>query len=424
MFNTSKGGMINNILNRFITQITLDHVIKDGEYYSDPEEIKIIAVTKAKKWTRKRSIQPILYNRWQSRYSSLESIANNTFSSIMDPISKEELSHVLKHLSNHKAAGPSGIPNEFWKHAGKHIKETLRTLLNNCLLQNDIPKEWKKASIILIPKPKNWKGNIDITRLIILIETARKILTRILTDRISCICSKQNILKGHNISVLRDTNTTVPIHTLNCIAEHAREFKKEAWFIFQDMKKAYNSVEWEALKALLIRIKMNPDFIILLENLHNNRTNNIITEFGLSQDYQVEDGLDQRETHSPILWRIFYDPLLCEIQEKHSSDGYTLNHKWQPNIQKTTIQNKQFTINHIAFVDDTCWIANSQQSALNILNTAHNFFEFVDIEINFDKSEILRIYHTDNILSSLILDDKKTNIKILDPTQSARYLEV
>ena len=79
---------------------------------------------------------------------------------------------------------------------------------------------------------------------------------------------------------------------MNCIAEHAREFKKEAWFIFQNMKKAYDSVGWEALKASLICIKMNPDFIILLENLHNNRTNNIITEFGLSQDYQVEDGLD------------------------------------------------------------------------------------------------------------------------------------
>ena len=54
MFNTSKGGMINNILNRSTMRITLDHVIEDGEYYSDPEEIKMIAVTKAKKWTRKK----------------------------------------------------------------------------------------------------------------------------------------------------------------------------------------------------------------------------------------------------------------------------------------------------------------------------------------------------------------------------------
>ena len=146
----------------------------------------------------------------------------------MDSISELEFATALRDAPINKAAGPSNIPSEFWKKAGKKTKEALRILLNTCLSQKDIPNEWKKATIILIPKSKNWQGNVNITRPITLIETARKILTRILTDRIATVCHSKEILKGNNISVLKNTSTHVPIHTINNIAEHAREYNKEA----------------------------------------------------------------------------------------------------------------------------------------------------------------------------------------------------
>ncbi|KAG9292537.1 hypothetical protein G9A89_006908 [Geosiphon pyriformis] len=105
-----------------------------------------------------------------------------------------------------------------------------------------MPKEWRIAQVILIPKPKKWSGNIDITRLITLIESTRKILTKILTARISKACELHNVLKNYNTSVLKNISTAVPIHVINTVAEHAREFGNEAWFTFQDMKKAYDSI--------------------------------------------------------------------------------------------------------------------------------------------------------------------------------------
>ena len=322
---------------------------------------------------------------------SINIIKDNTFISVMDPISETEFSKALTSSPHNKAPGPSNIPSELWKYAGKNTKSALHNLFNKCIQEENIPEEWKNATIILIPKPKQWKGNIDITRPITLLETARKILTRILTDRISALCSKHNILRGNNISVLKDTNTTVPIHTINNVMEHAREFKNDLWLTFQDMRKAYDSVGWIPIKMALQRIKMDDRFIQLLSKIHNERHNNIMTEFGPSPTYKVEDGIDQGETYSPILWRIFYDPLLCEIQESHQQEGYTMTHTWEHNINNANKKSLKYTINHLAFVDDTCWIANSENSTKIILDKAYEFFNLVDIEINLDKTEIIHV---------------------------------
>jgi len=90
----------------------------------------------------------------------------------------------------------------------------------------------EKTNTVLIPKPKNWNKNIDITRPIVLIETARKLFTKILTNRLEIACRHHNILKGNNYLVLKETSTHVPINILTNILEDAKTASdKEAWLV-------------------------------------------------------------------------------------------------------------------------------------------------------------------------------------------------
>ncbi|KAG9292536.1 hypothetical protein G9A89_006907 [Geosiphon pyriformis] len=98
---------------------------------------------------------------------------------------------------------------------------------------------------------------------------------------------------------------------------------------------------------------MNNRFTKLFGLMHNNRNNRIITKFGLSDEYQVQDGLDQGETSSPIMWRIFYDSLLCEVKEANHSQGYKLTAEWKKWDNQTDTQYLLVSVNHLAFVDDT-----------------------------------------------------------------------
>ena len=190
----------------------------------------------------------------------------------MKTITLEELQTAIKETSNNKAAGPSGLTYECWKYASKEVHKALQEIFDRIISHKKMPSGWKKTNTILIPKPKNWNKNVDITRPIVLIETARKIFTKILTNRIEKACRTNNILRGNNCSVLRGTSTHVPINILTNIIEDAKtEHNKEAWLILQDMKKAYDSVRWFGLLKSLRRIKMNEDYIDLLRDLYTTR---------------------------------------------------------------------------------------------------------------------------------------------------------
>ena len=65
-----------------------------------------------------------------------------------------------------------------------------------------------------------------------------------------------------------------------------------------------------------------------------------------------------------------------------------MHKEWLNNITDNTNSFSTYTTNHLAFVDDTAWIANSETSAQNIIETVYSFFDTVDIEINLDKTEI------------------------------------
>src|SRR6266487_3492415 len=107
-----------------------------------------------------------------------------------------------------------------------------------------MPSTWKKTNTILIPKPKNWHKNVDVTRPIVLIEIARKLFTKIMTNRIEQTCRRHNILRENNCSVLKGTLTHIFISILTNILDNTKTTPdKEAWLILQDIKKAYDSVD-------------------------------------------------------------------------------------------------------------------------------------------------------------------------------------
>src|SRR6185437_14042047 len=49
------------------------------------------------------------------------------------------------------------------------------------------------------------------------------------------------------------------------------------------------------------------------KEFNGKKKNKVLTNLGQTKAYEVEDGLDQGGTMSPLLWRIYYDPLIAKI---------------------------------------------------------------------------------------------------------------
>ncbi|KAG9295910.1 hypothetical protein G9A89_006649 [Geosiphon pyriformis] len=117
-----------------------------------------------------------------------------------------------------------------------------------------------------------------------------------------------------------------------------------------------------------------------------------MTDFGLTNRYWVHNGLDQGEVFSLLLWKIFYNPFLCEVKRQESLCGYQIDTKFVAKTDK--IENQGSLILFLAagvFVDDTIWVDSSQAATQYILDIASEFFKVNNISINNKKTVAILI---------------------------------
>ena len=181
----------------------------------------------------------------------------------------------MRELNTGTAPGISGISYILIKRAEMKTQEVFRAFADLCLELGEIPIKWKIAQVYPIPKDVEWGYSLNNIRPIALIETFRKIVTKVLTKRLARVFIEKEILKGPNYAGLPGNSTEQPVHILNMIMEEAKEKDKEVWILLQDMKKAFDSVPLESLKLALQRVKILRKMIKYILNLFYERQLNI-----------------------------------------------------------------------------------------------------------------------------------------------------
>ncbi len=101
----------------------------------------------------------------------------------------------------------------------------------------------------------------------------------------------------------------------------------------------------------MLQLKIPSHFINFITNLFTNHTNQIFTYYGTTDPYNVLVGIDQDEVICPLLWCIYYDPLLCYIQNQPNL-SYQLSHSWSFTANGPTDQSLSASIPDTAFIDN------------------------------------------------------------------------
>ncbi|GES97748.1 hypothetical protein GLOIN_2v1847066 [Rhizophagus clarus] len=127
-------------------------------------------------------------------YAPIQTIDQTQYDCVLEEITNDEILATFKSLPNHKAPSISGITYEDLKYVHPDIIQYTTDLFNLCLRTSSIPRDWKKALLFPIPKPKEWGSDINNTRPIILLETLRKCFIKILTARLHTVLSQRHFL--------------------------------------------------------------------------------------------------------------------------------------------------------------------------------------------------------------------------------------
>ena len=104
----------------------------------------------------------------------------------------------------------------------------------------------------------------------------------------------------------------------------------------------------------------------------------------------MNNGIDQGETMSPILWVIYYDPVFSMIK-KQRGIGYKMEHKWKKDINSINTSKIEIEIFNIAFMDDTTWLGKGKRELEKQLEIADKFNRFNGIKVNPNKSKLIVI---------------------------------
>ncbi|KAG9291986.1 hypothetical protein G9A89_017885 [Geosiphon pyriformis] len=187
---------IKKAIEKQIENFLLDHLVVDDELVVELTEVKSNVNRIMEGWTRRQMVPLTLSDLWTHQYAPLDYVRNDTFSGVMHSIGLSKLLLVIDGLPDRKTAGLSDIPNKLWKHGSDTVIDCLLRLLNVCLNVSGVPALWRKAWVLMIPKSYDWDEVFTNTHLIALVETLRKILSKILSDHISFACSKFGILQG------------------------------------------------------------------------------------------------------------------------------------------------------------------------------------------------------------------------------------
>ena len=193
---------------------------------------------------------------------------------------------MVKNASRFKkniASGVTEITYRLIQAAGLYIQEIFRIFAEISIKTGNIPEKLKISQIYFIPKETEWQYNLNNVKPITLLETLRKCTTKILTNRLTQVFTKRKILKGPNFTGLSGNSTEEPVHIINTLMEDAKDNNKELWLVFQDMKKAFDSVSLQALDLAMRRLKMPERIINFILNLFENRQSKIIMHWGTTE---------------------------------------------------------------------------------------------------------------------------------------------
>ena len=245
---------------------------------------------------------------------------------ICDNFSQREFAAALQHLKPGKAPGPDSICPELILHVGAALKSWLRDFLSSCLCRLKIPKIWRRALVVAIPKPAKPMGDPKSYRPISLLCVPYKILERLIYAHIEPLIDPLLPKEQAGFQCGKSTVDQVVLLTQNI--EDSFKAKKKAGAIFNNLTAAYDTVWHCGLTCKLLRLLPDKHMVRIIIKLVRNRSFTLTTgDSKQSRLRRLKNGVPQASVLAPLLFNIYMYDLSSMISRKFAyADDLALLH--------------------------------------------------------------------------------------------------
>ena len=261
-----------------------------------------------------------LLQSWRSHYDRLlneefEWDANSL--SVVNPVegppiffTEEMIGKAIEKLKSGKAPGPSGITAEMIKSGGADLTRLLVSLLNKVVYSQKIPSDWNNSFIINCFKGKGDSLERGNYRGLKLLELVMKILERIL----EVIIRDQIHIDDMQFGFMPGRSTIDAIFTLRQVQEKHLSKKKEVYFAFIDLEKAFDRVPRKVLWWAMRKVGVEEWVINIVKAMYSDATSQVRVSGEYSEPFNVKVGVHQGSVLSPLLFIIVMEALSREFR--------------------------------------------------------------------------------------------------------------
>ena len=239
-----------------------------------------------------------------------------------EPPSIFEIEEAVRKLKNYKSAGIDDISNEQLKYGVPGILPWLKDLFEAVWQSEDVPIDWRKGIITIIPK----KGDLTYcnnNRGITLRSTASKLFQIVILRRLSA--GLEELLRENQCGFRRNRSCIDQLYSLHCIIHNCIEFNLPLYINFIDFKAAFDSINrdfvWRAFEHYGLPIK----YINVFKAFFRDTESAVRVNGELTRWFDVKSGTGQGDVQGPPIFNVVINwGLELADRYKNISRGLTL----------------------------------------------------------------------------------------------------
>ncbi|KAK6735348.1 hypothetical protein RB195_018511 [Necator americanus] len=320
----------------------------------------------------RRGMEKIIYDFYSDLFDSHVHLPPHHLredGQVIPEVLPSEIRHAIMSVRNRTAPGPDRIRPEHLKSLPPVLINTLARLFTRYLSECKVPKQWKTSKTVLLYK-KGDPHDIGNYRPICLLSVIYKLFTRVILNRIEKVldegqpCEQAGFRKGFS--------TIDHIHTVSKLIEVSREYKMPLCLTFIDLKKAFDSVETEAVVEALDNQGVPTQYIKVLRELYSNFTTGI-SPFYKNIVIDVKRGVRQGDTISPKIFTATLENAMRKLE-------------WDDMGVK--VDGRQ--LHHLRFADDIVLVTPSISQAERMLTEFDETCGCIGLQLNLQKTMFMR----------------------------------
>jgi hypothetical protein len=292
--------------------------------------------------------------------------------SLGDPITTEEISKKLRSLSN-SAPGADRVEYRHLKNIDAKGK-ILCNIFNRCLLENDVPAQWKTSRTVLIHK-KGPAADVSNFRPIALMSCIYKLLMSIMANRLVTYSINNNFMSPSQKCACPTEGCYEHTYILQSLVLDAKRHQKNIFLAWLDLRNAFGSIPHDVIEITLSHLGIPDSIVNLIKNVYTNASTEVRTPIGSTPSIPIKAGVKQGCPLSPILFNICIEIILCAISLKGHQIGPTKHHNGEISV--------------LAYADDLVIITKTKEKLQQLLDVASSSADLIGLSFRQDKCTLL-----------------------------------